>query len=549
MDLSLSLPRRIPALIATGIAILLLASLGPTAALGANFPSKDSRYHNYSEMVADIKAVEAAHPDIVDVFSIGQSYQGRTIWAAKISDNVHTDESEPEILFDALHHAREHLTVEQALYLLHYLSSWYGSNSTVTQTVDTREIFIIFDVNPDGAEYDLTCSGSPHPPYCAWRKNRQPNSGSRYVGTDLNRNYDYHWGCCGGSSGSTSSSTYRGKAAWSAPETRVIRDFVNSRVIGGRQQIKAHITLHTNGEFILWPYGYTRDDVPYDMTAADHSTFVKLARGMASRNGYTAIQSSQWYITDGDEIDWMYGVHRIFSFTWELYPTETPTVWGDHYPPDEKIASETARNKYALLYIIKMSGCVYSTIGLTARNCGPLFDDFEIGRGWNVDPDNTDTATSGRWQRGNPEPTSIDGRLYQVDTTYDGSRALVTGALRGSGTGANDVDGGTTTIRSQPVQLPSTPGPLTFRYYFAHWTNSTSADWFRAYVEDENGGRTKVFERLGSATARGASWLGASVDLSGWAGQKVRLVFGATDGAGDSLVEAGVDDVRVERPS
>ncbi len=54
-------------------------------------------------------------------------------------------------------------------------------------------------VNPDGGEYDLTGS-----PYRAWRKNRQPNAGSSYVGTDLNRNYDYRWGCCGGSSGTRS---------------------------------------------------------------------------------------------------------------------------------------------------------------------------------------------------------------------------------------------------------------------------------------------------------------------------------------------------------
>ncbi|TMF41223.1 MAG: zinc carboxypeptidase, partial [Chloroflexi bacterium] len=77
-----------------------------------DFPPQDSLYHSYAEMVSEIHAVEAAHPDIVHVFSIGKSYQGRDIWAAKISDNVATDEPEPEIMFDALHHAREHLTVE-----------------------------------------------------------------------------------------------------------------------------------------------------------------------------------------------------------------------------------------------------------------------------------------------------------------------------------------------------------------------------------------------------------------------------------------------------
>ena len=108
------------------VAFIALSAL-PVAA--ADFPAKDSRYHSYPEMVADIHAVEAAHPDIVQVFSIGKSYQGRDIWAAKISDNVATDEAEPEILFDALHHAREHLTVEQALYLLHVLADGYGTDA------------------------------------------------------------------------------------------------------------------------------------------------------------------------------------------------------------------------------------------------------------------------------------------------------------------------------------------------------------------------------------------------------------------------------------
>ena len=164
-------------------------------------------------MVAEIQDAEADHPEIVDVFSIGKSYQNRNIWAAKVSDNVADDENEPEVLFDGLHHAREHLTVEQTLAILRWLSNDYGSNDEITELVDTREIWIIFNVNPDGGEYDLTGS-----PYRAWRKNRQPNSGTTAVGTDLNRNYGYRWGCCGGSSGSKSSDTYRGSKPWSAPE-------------------------------------------------------------------------------------------------------------------------------------------------------------------------------------------------------------------------------------------------------------------------------------------------------------------------------------------
>jgi hypothetical protein len=533
------------AVLVAGIAQAGLAS--PAAA--ADFPEADSRYHSFDEMVTEIHAAEAAYPAIVDVFSIGQSYQGREIWAAKISDNVAVDEAEPEVLFDALTHAREHLTVEQALYLLETLTTAYGTDGVITNLVDSREITIIFALNPDGGEYDLTGpANGPRGPYRGWRKNRQPNAGSTAVGTDLNRNFDYRWRCCFGSSGTKSNLMYRGPSAFSAPETRAFRDYVNSRVVGGRQQITSHITFHTNGQLILWPYGYTKVNVPVDMTTLDHRTFVALGKGQARRNGYVAKQSSDLYITDGDMIDWMYGRHRIFSFTWELFPPEKATVWGDHYPPDEQIAGQMARNRAALLYFIDASWCPYSTLGpaATKTHCGPLQDDLEINRGWQVNPNGTDTAVRGQWQLGNPSPISLGGRLRQLGTSKSGRHNLVTGAAVGGTASRNDVDGGTTTIRSAPITLQAVSGDLTFAWSFGTWYRSTTADAFQAFVEAADGTRTLVFERRGAPGGRAASWATARVPLTAWNGQSIRIVFAATDGGADNLVDAGVDDVRVE---
>ena len=107
------------------------------AARAADFPPYDSRYHTYTEMVAEIMAAQAAHPDIVRISSIGKSYQGRTIWLAKVSDNVAVDEDEPEVLFDGLHHAREHLSLEQTLAILRWLTTGYGTDPQITTLVDT----------------------------------------------------------------------------------------------------------------------------------------------------------------------------------------------------------------------------------------------------------------------------------------------------------------------------------------------------------------------------------------------------------------------------
>ena len=121
--------------------------------------------------------------------------------------------------------------------------------------MDSREIWIVPMVNPDGVEYDIA-TGS----YRSWRKNRQPNAGrARSAPTST---------ATGPSSGAAAAarparSRRRPTAArppFSAPETQRVRDFVNSRVVGGVQQIKAHIDWHTYSELVLWPYGYTTAD-------------------------------------------------------------------------------------------------------------------------------------------------------------------------------------------------------------------------------------------------------------------------------------------------
>src|SRR5262245_23739904 len=247
------------------------------------------------------------------------------------------------------------------LYLLNEVTGKYSSDAQVRSMVDSREIHIVFNLNPDGSEYDIA-SGS----YRSWRKNRQPNSGSTAVGTDLNRNWSYQWGCCGGSSGSPSSSTYRGPSSFSAPETQVIRDFIDSRVVGGRPQIRAAIDFHTYSELILWPYGYTFANTAPGLTADDRSTFATMGQAMAATNGYTPEQASDLYIADGTMPDWAWGAHRIFAYTFEMYPRSSSPGF---YPPDEIIGRETSRNRAAVIYLLQQADCPYKVIGKQAQHC------------------------------------------------------------------------------------------------------------------------------------------------------------------------------------
>lgn len=525
-------------IVAFALAVLLAASVAAPS-MAADYPTRDARYHSYPEMVSHIKTVAARHPAIVRVFSIGNSHEGRKLWAAEISDNVGTDEGEPEILFDGLHHAREHLSAEMPIYILDLLTNQYGKKTDlgkrVTNLVKKRRTWIVFMVDPDGLQYDLTGN-----PYRSWRKNRQPTPGSSKVGTDLNRNYGYRWGCCGGSSASPAAFDYRGPKAWSAPEVRALRDFVNSRVVGGVQRIRTHITFHTAGELVLWPYAYTGKDLPSDMTALDLAAFRTMGRAMARTNGYRAKQSSALYRSDGDMIDWMYARHRIFSFTFELFPRSggTKEAW---YPADEVIARENKRNRDAVLYLMSKAWCPYSALGSQSarNNCGPLFDDLEIGRGWKVDPRGTDSATDGRWARGDPRKSAL-----QLGSAVSGTSVFVTGRLPG-----HDVDGGVTTVWSPFFRVPGDgKASVRLKYWVGMTSSAGAADAFTIRLVDTQGRRVKVLHKVrgGTGSTRKPRWSYLSKKIPpSLAGKRLAIEFTVVDDGHENIIEAGVDQVRV----
>ncbi|GAB1693845.1 M28 family peptidase [Krasilnikovia sp. M28-CT-15] len=170
-------------------------------------------------------------------------------------------------------------------------------------------------------------------------------------------------------------------------------------------------------------------------------------------------------------------------------------------------------------------------------------DTFETTTGWTTDPTGTDTATAGRWERGDPAATS-SGVSTQLGTTRSGTFDLVTGATAGSSAGANDVDGGTTTVRSPVITLPSGTLTLSFAWYLAHLDNASTADYLRIGVVTGTG-TTTVFSQSGAASDRAAAWQTSTVNLSAYAGQAIRLQIEAADAGTASLVEAAVDDISI----
>lgn len=319
-----------------------------------DFPSEDARFHNYDRMLAGLRALAQANPDIATLDSIGQSVERREIWRLRITKDPATGDSKPGVAYLGGHHAREHLSVEiPILFAKRLIEGYRAGEPAIVRLIESRDIHIVPMVNPDGAEFDIATGR-----YQMWRKNRAPVPGGKF-GVDLNRNYGYRWGT-GGSSSNPGDDTYKGPAAFSEPETQAIKAFVDRQ-----SNLTILLSTHTFSELILYPWGSTYDPVTPER---DKRTFQTMAQKMATWNGYKPQQASELYIASGDTCDWAYGQHKIFAFTFELDPK---SMWsGGFYPGQAVIEPVFRKNLPALLYLADLADNPYRAIEPNAAAYG-----------------------------------------------------------------------------------------------------------------------------------------------------------------------------------
>ncbi|MEK7287537.1 MAG: M14 family metallopeptidase [Elusimicrobiota bacterium] len=319
----------------------------PIELLPKVFPPRDADYHDYGETAADLAALASANPDLASAYSAGPSLNGRSLWVLRINSEVKGNgaSARPGVIFLGTHHAREHLSTEVPLLLAKHLVNQYAKDPKVKALLDSRDVYIIPMVNPDGVEYDIEQND-----YRMWRKNVRDNGGG-VLGVDLNRNYGYKWGT-GGSSGNPGSEVYKGPAPFSEPETQAVKNFIESH-----PNIKMLLSFHTFSELILYPWGHTYDPVP---DSRDRAVFEKMAKTMAAWNGYRPEQSSELYIASGDTTDWAYGERRIFAFTFELTPKSMSQ--GGFYPGAGVINGTFQANLEPCLYLISVAGDPYGVL-------------------------------------------------------------------------------------------------------------------------------------------------------------------------------------------
>ncbi|MEN3043734.1 MAG: M14 family zinc carboxypeptidase [Candidatus Hydrothermales bacterium] len=293
-------------------------------------------YYTFQEAVNELNKIHSNFPNLTSPpISYGVSWEGRNIYAMKISDNPNENENEPAILLTGVHHAREPISCSIVLEFAKYLLTKYGTDPDVTWLVNNREIWIVPVINPDGYVYNETY------PSGMWRKNRRNNGGS--FGVDLNRNYGYMWGYDDvGSSPDPSSEIYRGPSPFSEPEIGAIRTLSN--------QVKPVITLnyHSYSNLLIYPWGYD------DLYTPDNNLFKAMCVEMTSKSGYA--YGTAWellYNANGTSDDWMYGEQnekpKILAFT--------PEVGENFWQPDTNIIMEQIGENLPMnMFVLKAAG-------------------------------------------------------------------------------------------------------------------------------------------------------------------------------------------------
>jgi carboxypeptidase T len=278
-------------------------------------PGTMGGYFKYEEMLAALDSMATLYPNLISrratISDTLLSIERRPLYWLRVSNNPNVAQAnKPQVLYTALHHAREPNSLSQMIFYLWYLLENYNTNSEIKYLVDNTEMYFLPCVNPDGYIYNQTTNPNGGG---LWRKNRRVNTNGSF-GVDLNRNYGFQWGFDNtGSSATATSETYRGTAPFSEPETRLVQQFVRSK------DFRLTLNYHTYSNDLIYPWGYINSATP------DSTAFKAYGKLLTAENNYVYGYGTETvgYVTNGDSDDWMYGdttggKRRILSMTPEV---------------------------------------------------------------------------------------------------------------------------------------------------------------------------------------------------------------------------------------
>lgn len=257
-------------------------------------------YPTYSAYVAMMNGFASSYPNLCQIINVGTTVNGRAILVAKISDNVASEEKEPEVLLTSTIHGDETTGWILMLRLIDTLLSQYGTDPRLANIVNSMELYIGPNTNPDGTYY-----GGDNTVASARRYNAN--------GIDLNRNYpDYD--------GSLNEGAIQ-------PETQALMDFANAHsfVFG--------INYHGGAEVVNYPWDYTYTLHPDDAWFISSSlVYASNAQANGPSGYFTSVSSNgitngaDWYVIAGGRQDWMNYTRNGREVTIECSNTKLPAA-------------------------------------------------------------------------------------------------------------------------------------------------------------------------------------------------------------------------------
>ena len=279
---------------------------------------QDGKYHDYYKTTDFLSDLQVKYPDLVSVFSIGESVLGREIWCIRVT-NENSYEEKLSCLIDGCIHGCEWEASEACLYLSEYLLINFDKNETITQILNTTQVYIVPLYNPDGRQVDFRFNDN---------------------GVDLNRNFDVDFGRIRGSSMSLGRRlgkkypylmferlhkwfpkfplflTNSGPDPFSEPETRAICDLMKELE---SKDLSFYLNCHTAVHNFAMPWGCAKP--PFEMSEQQYNIMQAVVEWVAENTEYDNADmkfEGYSYKSSGTAMDWTFKEFKIPSFTFEL---------------------------------------------------------------------------------------------------------------------------------------------------------------------------------------------------------------------------------------
>jgi len=499
------------------------------------------QYHSYDQITTILRTMATTYPTICKLDSLPlRTYQGRWIYGVKISDNPSIEEeSEPGMLVDGCHHAREWGTVEMVRFFCDSLLKTYATSSEVQQIVNNTELYCFPIVNVDGYVYDYSGGG------LSWRRNREPFGGQ--IGNDVNRNYA---GCANNPKGDwgavdsgkcthyPGNDVFCGAYSNSGDESRALTIYSRSRVIN------AYMSYHSYSELFMWGWGFTRGSIP-DNTVV--SRFGNRMAGMINCIGGGTYQPGQipliLYTVSGGSIDWFYSWMRWVGGVANLsYTTEMGTSF---YQPVGDLDGMCLQNYKALKYLAQLTRDSIPPLieGVVAPP--QLYDIGTVNANFTVrwHPINTNENHPARWELVELSNPSIKTDSLESGTgrwTLNGftlstaqAHSATQSFFSGNATGQNTV------VTSIHPYLVQTGDSLTFWCYY-----NLESNYDVAVAEVSENNREWYDVDTARFTGTQTTWQRKAFTLAPWVGKSVFIRFRCMYDDGVQNGGFYVDDIR-----